>query len=162
MPAVSRLSVCLIWAVLTAGFLRADEPPTPSAADKFFAQPNVRQPRLSPDGSKIAFLFPHEKRMALGIFDRASNQSRMVLRGEDESIYAFFWKGNDRIVFQADVGGNESFFLGATDLSGKKVLRLAESQRIDDSLTGTVAFLVDTLPTDPARIVVSGYFADNV
>ena len=40
--------------------------------DAFFGSANLRQPRLSPDGSKIAFLFPHEKKMALGVFDRAT------------------------------------------------------------------------------------------
>jgi dienelactone hydrolase len=86
----------------------------------------------------------------------------MILRGQDESIYAFFWKGNDRIVFEADVAGNESFFIGSTDLSGKNVLRLAESQRMDEGLTGTFANIVDELHGDPDRIVVAGFFADNV
>jgi dipeptidyl aminopeptidase/acylaminoacyl peptidase len=135
---------------------------TPPPIDQFYTLPNVRQPRLSPDGSKIAFLFPLEKRMALGVFDRKTKESRMILRGEDESIYSFFWKGNDRIVFEADVAGNESFFIGATDLTGKRLLRLAESQRLEDSLVGTFANIVDVLPSDPARIVVAGYFADNV
>ena len=161
--------VGLLAAAFTATVLAAEAPkpaaPPPSAPptiDQFFGLPNVRQPRLSPDGKKIAFLFPHEKRMALGVFDRATNESRMILRGEDESIFAFFWKGNDRLVIQADVSGNESFFIGSTDLTGRKVLRLAESQRLDDNLTGTVANLIDELHADPARIVVAAFFADNI
>lgn len=134
----------------------------PPSIEQLFGLPNVRQPRLSPDGTKIAFLFPHEKKLALGVFDRATGESRMILRGEDESLFSFFWKGNDRIVFEADVAGNESFFIGATDLTGRKVVRLAESQRIEDNLVGTVAYIVDVLPADPTRIVVSAFFADNV
>ena len=61
----------------------------------------------------------------------------MVLKGEDESLVSFFWKGNDRLVFLADVGGNESFFIGSSDLNGRSVLRLAESQRIEDNLVVT-------------------------
>src|SRR5947209_3102945 len=82
----------------------------PSRTETFFGLPNVRQPRVSPNGKLIAFLFPHEKKMALGVFDCDTKESRLVLRGEDESIFSFFWKGNDRIVFEADVAGNESFF----------------------------------------------------
>jgi dipeptidyl aminopeptidase/acylaminoacyl peptidase len=134
----------------------------PSRTEEFFGLPNVRQPRVSPNGKLIAFLFPHEKKMALGVFDRETKQSRMILRGEDESIFSFFWKGNDRIVFEADVAGNESFFIGVTDLTGKKILRLSESQRLEDNLTGNVAYLVDQLPADPTRIMVSGYFQENV
>lgn len=136
-------------------------PPAPPTVEQLFGLPSVRAPRLSPDGSKIAFLFPHEKKMALGVFDRAANDSRMIIRGEDESITAYFWKGNDRLVFLADVHGNESFFIGSTDLSGRGTLRLAESQRIEDSLVGTLAHVVDRLPADPDRIVLAGFFADN-
>ena len=45
---------------------------SPLPVNSFFGLPAVGMPRLSPDGSKIAFLFPHEGRMALGVFDRAS------------------------------------------------------------------------------------------
>lgn len=134
----------------------------PPSRDEFFGSPNLRQPRLSPDGKLIAFLFPHEKKMALGLFDRATGQSRMILRGEDESIYSFFWKGNDRIVFEADVSGNESFFIGSTDLTGSRVLRIAESQRIDNNLTGDFAGIVHQLPLDPERVAVFGFFAGNI
>src|SRR5262245_24102172 len=95
------------WIGLLAAFMSvacaADDAPKPPTIDDFFSLPQVRQPRLSPDGTKIAFLFPHEKKMALGVFDRATKQSQMILRGSDESIHRFFWKGNDRIVFEADV-----------------------------------------------------------
>jgi len=158
MNALLRLARVLSLALVLPAFAAT----TPPAIEQFFGLPNVRQPRLSPDGKKIAFLFPHEKRMALGVFDLATKESRMIVRGEDESIFSFFWKGNERIVIAADVSGNESFFIGSTDLSGRKVLRLAESQRIEDSLTGTLANIIDEIHADPARIVVSAFFADKV
>ncbi|MBM3853250.1 MAG: S9 family peptidase, partial [Verrucomicrobia bacterium] len=170
-----RLSICSWLAALLPGIGLAAAalaapagapapPPTPPypSIEQFFGLPQVRQPRLSPDGRRIAYLYPHEKKLALGVFDRATGESRMILRGEDESIHSFFWKGNERIVFLADVAGNESFFIGSTDLTGRKTLRLAESQRLDDDLVGTVATIVDELPGDPTRIVVAGYFIDNV
>lgn len=137
-------------------------PPTPPAIEQFFGLPNVRQPRLSPDGKKIVFLFPHQKKMALGVFDRETRQSRMLLRGEDESIYSFFWKGNDRIVFEADVAGNESFFVGSTDLTGRHVLRLSESQRLEFNLTGDFAAILDQLPLLPDHVGVIGFFGGNI
>ncbi|HVS53247.1 MAG TPA: S9 family peptidase [Opitutaceae bacterium] len=136
-------------------------PAVPTVA-QFFGSPNLRQPRLSPDGTKIAFLFPNQGKMALGLFDRATKESHLILRGEDESLYSFFWKGNDRIVFEADVSGNESFFIGSTDLDGRHVLRIAESQRIENNLTGDSAGIVHPLPLDPEHIAVMGYFAGNI
>ncbi len=157
MNALLRLARVLSFALVWPAFAAT----TPPTIEQFFGLPNVRQPRLSPDGKKIAFLFPHEKRMALGVFDRSTNESRLVIRGEDESIFSFFWKGNDRIVFEGDVSGNESFFVGSTDLTGQKVLRLAESQRVENGITGTIANMVDPFQADPSRIVVAAFFADN-
>jgi dipeptidyl aminopeptidase/acylaminoacyl peptidase len=136
--------------------------PLPPTIEQFFGLPSVRQPRVSPDGRKIAFLFPHEKKLALGVFDRATQESRLILRGADESIHSFFWKGSDRLVFEADVSGNESFFIGATDLEGRSVLRIAESQCLEHNLTGDFAGILDPLPVDPERIGVIGFFAGNI
>jgi dipeptidyl aminopeptidase/acylaminoacyl peptidase len=151
----------LLLVALLSG-LPAAEPPAPPTPEQIFGLPQVSQARLSPDGTKIAFLFPHEKKMALGLFDRATKESRIILRGKDESIRRFFWKGNDRLVFQADVAGNESFFIGSTDLTGTRVLRIAESQRIENNLTGDFAGIIDELRFDPQRIGVYGYFAGNI
>ena len=151
----------LLLAASSSSLCAADSPP-PVSGERIFGLPQVRQPRLSPDGRKIAFLFPHEKKMALGVFDRATKESKMVLRGTDESIHQFFWKGDDRIVFQADVAGNESFFIGSTDLTGRHVLRIAESQRIENNLTGDFAGIIGAMPLDPERIAVVGFFAGNV
>lgn len=131
----------------------------PPPLEAFFGLPNVRQPQLSPDGRMIGFLFPHEGRLALGVFNRATNEAKMIVRGRDESLLGFFWKGNDRLVFYADVGGNESFFLAATDVAGKRVVRLAESQIRDNSIAGATVSLLDSLRSDPDRILVRGYFA---
>lgn len=125
----------------------------------FFGLPNVSQPRLSPDGSKIAFLFPHEGRMALGLFDRKANEARLLIQGREESIFGFFWKGSDRLVFYADVGGNESYFIASTDLTGRRVQRLAESQSREGSIAGTSAIIEDELRSDPDRIIVRAFFA---
>lgn len=81
-------------------------------SEVFFSSPDVRQPRVSPDGTKIAFLFPHEGKMVLGLFDRKTGEASMILEGREESLFSFFWKGDDRIVFSADYQGNESFLWG--------------------------------------------------
>lgn len=131
----------------------ADASPLPVEA---FVGSEVKLPRLSPDGAKIAFLFPHEKRMALGLFDRATKESRLVLRGRDESIANLFWKGNDRIVFYADFQGNESLFIASTDLTGKNVLRIVETQTDDRLIGGSFGGLLDPLPFVPDQIAVVG------
>src|SRR4051812_4220763 len=64
MSPLCRIPCLLALATLSAlTFFAAEAPPS---VDPFHSLPNVRQPRVSPDGTKIAFLFPHEKRMTLG------------------------------------------------------------------------------------------------
>ena len=75
---LQRLLVAILAAVAGASlyaqtdWLEAAKSARQLPTETFFGSPDVRQPRLSPDGSKIALLFPHEGKMALGLFDRSS------------------------------------------------------------------------------------------
>lgn len=132
-------------------------------AESFFSLPAIRDPQLSPDGGKIAFLFPKDGKLALGLFDRATNEGRMILEGADENIGWFFWKGSDRLVFGGDVNGSESNFIGVTDLTGKKIQRLAESaRRTGGTIYGDTAGIVSTMREDPGSIIMQGIFVGNV
>lgn len=95
--------------------------------------------------------------MALGLFDRKSGEARLLVRGREESLTGFIWKGNDRIVFYADYQGNESMFAAVTDLSGKKILRLVETQP-GDELQGSAGALLDPLPLQPNYVMLNAIF----
>ena len=75
---LQRLLVAILAAVAGASlyaqtdWLEAAKSARQLPTETFIGSPDVRQPRLSPDGSKIALLFPHEGKMALGLFDRSS------------------------------------------------------------------------------------------
>ncbi len=100
----------------------------------------------------------------MGLFDRATNDGRIVLESPDENITFFFWKGNERLVFGGDVNGSESLFIGATDLTGKKVQRLAESARETDmtAIHGDMGGLVSELREDPENIMMRGIFFGDI
>ena len=79
---LQRLLVAILAAVAGASlyaqtdWLEAAKSARQLPTETFIGSPDVRQPRLSPDGSKIALLFPHEGKMALGLFDRKKGQPR--------------------------------------------------------------------------------------
>ena len=121
----------------------------------------MRSPEISPDGTRIAFLTPVENRMAIGLIDFSTGKASVVVRPTDENVLGCFWKGNDHLVFYADVGGNESFFIGATDLTGKRIRRIAESQKWNDRTVGTTARILDPLKFDPDHIMLKGALVPN-
>lgn len=165
MKSVHRFAVVLLLAVGAVFPAAAQNRPTrPSEipVSAFFDHPNIRGAQLSPDGSMVAFLFPVEGRLAIGLFNRTTKEASMVIRGTDESILSFLWKGNDRILFFGDVGGNERFFYGAVDLDGRRVRRLAESQENEDELHGSSAGLLGSIPRDTEHVIMSGLFTQRV
>jgi len=151
-----RLLACLLLLGLT-GMVRAATPAAPLPIEAFFGLPAMRQPELSPDGSKIAFLFPKDGRLALGLFDRKTSEGRIILEAIKENVEFFFWKGNEHLVFGGDVGGNELFFIGVTDLSGKKIQRVMESRHLREQAQ-SVASIVSTLPLSDDEFILAGYF----
>ena len=146
--------VALAWA--SVGF--SAEAPVP--IETFFSLPTIVGPQLSPDGTKIAYLFPKEGKLALGLFDRKTKEGRMILEGAKESVTFFFWKGNERIVFGGDIGGNEASFIGVTDLTGKKVTRVAESFR-NGYFSGSYGGIIDALPPSNEEFVLTGVFVEQ-
>lgn len=152
--------VCLI--VLFGGTTSA--PAETSTAlvplETFFSLPTIRDPQLSPDGTKLAFLFPKEGKLALGLFERKTSEGRIILEGVKENVEFFFWKGNDRIVFGGDVGGNESMFLGVTDLSGKKIQRVMES--LDrGNIRGSFGGVFNEMKQSEDEMILGGFFIDK-
>ena len=152
-----RRLLTLLVLCATAWTVRAADQPPP--LESFFNLPTIRDPELSPDGSRIAFLFPKDGKLALGLFERKTGEGRIILEGAKENVEFFFWKGNERIVFGGDVGGNEALFIGVTDLTGRKVQRVFESSR-RGYVTGSFGGIVDPLASASEEMVVAGYFVD--
>lgn len=153
----------LLLLVIGLGLLTVTRAGNLIPVEKFFSLPAIRAPELSPDGGKIAFLFPKNGRLALGCFDRTTNEAQMVVEGSDDNITGFFWKGNDRLVFLGDVNGSESNFIGVTDLTGQKIQRLVESARhTGGTIYGNTGGIVSEFREDADNIIMQGYFVGNV
>ena len=75
----------------------------------FFRNPDTASYAISPDGSKLAFAKPWERRMNVYVRDIASGEERRVTSASERDIAGFFWKGSDRIVYAQDNQGDENF-----------------------------------------------------
>lgn len=124
----------------------------------FFDHSAVSNVRVSPNGRKVAFLFPYEGKRALALYDRDTQEGRMILRGTNESFDACEWKGDEHLIVYADYHGSEEDDVLLTDLAGKKVVNLLERWRgkFDyhiPNFRGNFSIL-DSRPFDPERIAV--------
>lgn len=131
---------------------------TPPPIESFFRSAEMRQPRLSKDGTRIVFLMRNDpKRQSIATYDVATQKGAIVFVPNDYNVDFAFWKG-DRIVFGGDVGGNESYALRSIKADGSDLRDLSESYRKYMPIDGPVGGVVfSELPDDPDHILVAGY-----
>ncbi len=153
----------LIFAALVAGFVAplalAQRSATSLSAptiDALFSEPEIRSVEIAPDGQHLAFLSPIKGRVSVVLFDLATGKVELLARAADENIKAFFWKDNDTVVYEGDIGGNESSSILAISLRSRRITRLAESYQPNVDSDGLFAGVIDPLKFVPGSILVYG------
>lgn len=115
--------------------------------EDFFRKPEASGFSLSPDGTKLAYLAPGEGR--LNVFIRpviGSAPPMQVTHATDRDIPGFTWKGNQRILYIRDNGGDENYRLYAVNDNGAEEKDLTPFEnvrvRIIDDLEDEDAFIL--------------------
>ncbi|WP_233080110.1 alpha/beta hydrolase family protein [Rheinheimera soli] len=74
----------------------------------FFEHAKVRNMKLSPDGSQVAFSYEHGTEVRLAIMQVASKKIKSSFNfGENKHVLAFHWANNERVLMEvAEVTGN--------------------------------------------------------
>ena len=85
----------------------------------FFKNPEKAYFQISPGGNYISFTQPYEQRMNIFVQARGSNEAKRITSITDRDLSEYFWKGNDRLLYLKDFGGDENFHLFAVDREGK-------------------------------------------
>ena len=83
----------------------------------FFRNPELSSLELSPDGKQVAFMAPVERRLNLFVQTLGEQTARQVTNVTDRDIGGFFWKGNNRLIYMKDDGGDENYHIYAVDLA---------------------------------------------
>jgi dipeptidyl aminopeptidase/acylaminoacyl peptidase len=113
--------------------------------EDFFRKPDKSAPRISPDGSHLAYLSPWKRRMNLFVTDLRSGRSTRVTAATDRDIEGHVWANDERILYVRDRGGDENFRLYAVGRDGSNPLDLTpfdgvkcaivdELEQIDDEV----------------------------
>jgi dipeptidyl aminopeptidase/acylaminoacyl peptidase len=128
----------------------AAQPPQYAIRD-FFANPPRAYFRLSPDGSTLSFMQPHDRRLNVHVQPIAdAGTERNIKRLTAESardIDNYFWKGSSHILYQKDFGGDENFHVVMVDVRDGTVRDLTPH-------AGVRASVVDDLPDDPNHVLI--------
>ena len=135
------LCVCL-----AAGSASAAAPLVPM--EDFFRDPDAVAYALSPSGTRLAFAKPWERRMNVYVRDLDTGVERRVTSATERGIAGFFWKGDDRIVYAQDTGGDEDFHVFVTDVQGSESRDLTPFE-------GVRAGVLDDLEDDPEHMLIS-------
>ncbi|MBN1213430.1 MAG: S9 family peptidase [candidate division Zixibacteria bacterium] len=113
----------------------------------FFKNPEKAYFQISPDGQKVSFTQPFENRMNVFVQTLGSEDVKRLTSVTDRDINEYFWKGNDRILYLKDFGGDENFHLFSVDINGhsEKDLTPYDSVRVQ---------LIDDLYDDPTDVII--------
>src|SRR2546423_4796471 len=86
-----------------------------------FGNPEKVQPRISPDGKRLAYIAPVDGvlNVWVGEVGGAEDTFKALTTDTDRGIRAFFWgQDNARILYVQDAGGDENWRLHDTELAG--------------------------------------------
>jgi dipeptidyl aminopeptidase/acylaminoacyl peptidase len=112
-------SISVFILVLLLSSLGFAQPAKQIPLRDFFKNPEKAYFQISPDGNYISFTQPYEKRMNIFVQARGSNEAKRITSITDRDLSEYFWKGNDRLLYLKDFGGDENFHLFAVDREGK-------------------------------------------
>jgi len=113
----------------------------------FFRNPEKAYFQISPDGNYISFTQPYESRMNVFVQKRGTDEIKRVTSITDRDISEYFWKGNNRILYMKDFGGDENFHLFSVNKDGIGEKDLTPYE-------GTKVHLVDELEDHDTDVLI--------
>ncbi|MDO4212062.1 MAG: S9 family peptidase [Bacteroidales bacterium] len=104
--------------------------------------------RLSPDGKHVAFMAPYKDRMNIFVRPIDSDEVVQLTAETERSVAGYLWKGNDRIIFLKDSGGDENYHLFGLRIDGSEL-------QCYTPFDGVRAGIIDDLENNPEEIMIS-------
>jgi dipeptidyl aminopeptidase/acylaminoacyl peptidase len=124
------------------------EGPAPLVPMKdFFRNPTKVAYSLSPNGEYLAFMQPWESRLNIFVEKIGSGNAVRVTSAKQRDISGYAWKGDNRIVYIQDTGGDENFRLFAVGIDGSNQKDLTPFEKVR-------AQIIDRLERNENEILV--------
>jgi dipeptidyl aminopeptidase/acylaminoacyl peptidase len=139
-----------LWALAAlclASLAGAKEAPLIPMKD-FFRNPEKVYFQLSPDGAHLAFLQPWQNRLNIHIQKMGEEKVTRITEATARDIQGYSWKGNDRIIYIQDKGGDENFRVYAVGIDGSNPKELTPFDKVRVEI-------VDILEDNPTEMLIS-------
>jgi dipeptidyl aminopeptidase/acylaminoacyl peptidase len=104
----------------------------------FFGNPERAMVKISPDGSMLGFLAPHNDVLNVWVQRVGEDEARPVTSAASRPIRFYFWaQNNKQIIYMQDRHGDENFHLYAVDLASGKEIDLTPFEAVQARLLAT-------------------------
>jgi len=113
----------------------------------FFRNPPKVGYSLSPNGEYLAFMQPWENRLNVFVEKIGSGQATRVTGAKERDIAGYAWKGDNRLVYIQDTGGDENYRLYAVGVDGSNPKDLTPFEKVR-------AQIIDRLERNESEILV--------
>ena len=113
----------------------------------FFRNPEKVAYSLSPNGQYLAFMQPWDSRLNVFVEKIGSGQATRVTGAKERDIAGYAWKGDNRIVYIQDTGGDENYRLYAVGIDGSNPKDLTPFDKVR-------AQIIDRLERNESEILV--------
>ena len=139
-----------VWAMAAlclAATVEAQKAPLIPMKD-FFRNPEKVYFQLSPDGAHLAFLQPWESRLNVHVQKMGDEKVTRITEFTARDVQGYNWKGNDRIVYVVDKGGDENFRLYSVGIDGSNPKDLTPYDKVRVEI-------IDILEDNPTEMLIS-------
>ncbi|MEO8587447.1 MAG: S9 family peptidase, partial [Acidobacteriota bacterium] len=142
------LTAAALALLAQAGPLPAQTPPLISR-DILFGNPERSNPRLSPDGQRLAWIAPDKKNvLQVWVKTVGKDDDKMVTADKKRGIRQYFWaQDNNTLLYQQDNDGDENFHVFGANLASGNVRDYTPYQ-------GVRAGVADLSPDFPDEVLI--------
>ncbi|HEX7613881.1 MAG TPA: S9 family peptidase, partial [Thermoanaerobaculia bacterium] len=118
----AALTAAALALLVPAGSLPAQVPPLISR-EILFGNPERTQPRLSPDGQRLAWIAPDKKNvLQVWVKTVGKDDDKMITADKKRGIRQYSWaKNSGTLLYQQDNDGDENFHVYGVDLASGNV-----------------------------------------
>jgi dipeptidyl aminopeptidase/acylaminoacyl peptidase len=115
---------------------------------EFFRNPEMVAFELSPNGEYLAFLTSWENRLNVHVRKIGEEKITRVTGSKERDIISYEWKGNGRIIYVQDTGGDENYRAYAVSIDGTNPKELTPFEKVQVNI-------IDILEDNPDEMLIS-------